>query len=382
MAAITFKCPSCGGELVFDPSLQQYKCEYCLSVFTQEQLDSLSKAKGQTYAQEPEEDSTSSETDMAAGQTGSGSGEADDSADTGSVSQKEKMDSEGALMYSCPSCGAQIVTDKTTAATFCYFCHNPVVLEGRVSGDYLPDSIIPFAFGENDAKQKLLEYVKKKKYVPAAFTQDSQIDKLTGVYYPYWVYGCSVHGSMRAEGKRLQVWRDSRREYTKTSVFRVEREGNIELRNLTRNALEKTNRELVENVQPFSLDGAKAFSMGFLSGFVAEKRDLEKDTFSHELQEESSGYARKLLQETANGYNSLSDQGSSYEVLEEDWKYVLLPVWVMTYRASGALYYFAMNGQTGAIAGKLPVDVKKLVLHSGLLGVILAVIFLIGGYLL
>ena len=34
MAAITYKCPNCGGGLVFDPGTQKYKCEYCLSLLT------------------------------------------------------------------------------------------------------------------------------------------------------------------------------------------------------------------------------------------------------------------------------------------------------------------------------------------------------------
>ena len=29
MAVISFKCPNCDGELIFDPSTQKYKCEYC-----------------------------------------------------------------------------------------------------------------------------------------------------------------------------------------------------------------------------------------------------------------------------------------------------------------------------------------------------------------
>ena len=28
MAVISFKCPNCGGELIFDPETQKYKCEY------------------------------------------------------------------------------------------------------------------------------------------------------------------------------------------------------------------------------------------------------------------------------------------------------------------------------------------------------------------
>ena len=33
MAASTYKCPSCGGYLAFDPDTQQWKCPFCDSVF-------------------------------------------------------------------------------------------------------------------------------------------------------------------------------------------------------------------------------------------------------------------------------------------------------------------------------------------------------------
>ena len=41
MATISFKCPNCGGDLVFDPSTGKYKCEFCLSLFTQAELEQL-----------------------------------------------------------------------------------------------------------------------------------------------------------------------------------------------------------------------------------------------------------------------------------------------------------------------------------------------------
>ena len=41
MAVISFKCPNCDGELIFDPATQNYKCEYCVSTFKQEELDAM-----------------------------------------------------------------------------------------------------------------------------------------------------------------------------------------------------------------------------------------------------------------------------------------------------------------------------------------------------
>ena len=80
MAAVTWKCPNCGGGLLLDPSSQKFKCEYCLSEFSKEQISDLPPKKGEEQKQEEQE----------------------------------------LVLYLCPSCGAEIVTEETTAATFCF----------------------------------------------------------------------------------------------------------------------------------------------------------------------------------------------------------------------------------------------------------------------
>lgn len=119
MSVVSYKCPNCGGELTFDPQTQKYKCEYCFSYFTEEELEAANP-----------------ETKNAGEDAGSATAEkqaADSPYAAGDRSQKtsDAAGTEGeAVLYTCPSCGAEIVTDPTTAATFCYYCHNPVVLSG------------------------------------------------------------------------------------------------------------------------------------------------------------------------------------------------------------------------------------------------------------
>ena len=103
MAVITYKCPNCDGGLIFDPESQKFHCEYCLSYFSEEELRnnapaSENEAKASEQAQEAQ------------------------------VTQEAPNTS---VIYTCPSCGAEVVTDETTAATFCFYCLNPVVLSGR-----------------------------------------------------------------------------------------------------------------------------------------------------------------------------------------------------------------------------------------------------------
>ena len=365
MGALTFKCPNCGGELIFSPKTQKYQCEYCDSLFTQQELDALSPAEGQTW----QDDSTAE--DIQAGQ------------ETESPGQPSASDQDAAAVYSCPSCGAEIVTDPTTAATFCYYCHNPVVLSGRLEGKYLPDSVIPFQIDREKAVSKFRDFISKKKYVPKAFFSEEQVEKLTGVYYPYWVYDCDVSGRMEADGTKLRIWRHGDTEYTEHSVYRANREGTISLHQLTRNALTGKHKDLVEQVQPYQLDSLTHFTMGYLSGFQAERRNQEKDAFSDGLEQESRGYAEQALRDTINGYSSVNVVGKQLQIKEEKWRYTLLPVWVLTYRGkSDDVYYYAMNGQTGEVAGKLPVDYGKLALHAGFLGILIMILGMIGGYLL
>ena len=352
MAVISYKCPNCDGELVFDPITQNYKCAYCLSGFTQEELEDM-KPDVAGEQSEPVEQ------------------------------QSQGTQPEEAVIYACPSCGAQIVTDSTTVATFCYYCHNPVVLSGRLSGDFLPDKIIPFAIDQKQAEQRFLEFVHSKKFVPRAFFQKRQIEKLSGVYFPYWVYECTMEGSMDAQGTNIRVWRSGDVEYTETKYYQVEREGTLTLSNLTQNALNKANRKLAEGVLPYDLTQVKDFHMGFLSGFQAEKRDVESESLRQQTEQEVKGYGKQLLRDTIGGYSGVTVNSHQEKILAETWSYVLLPVWTLTYRGkNGKLYYYSMNGQTGKIYGELPIDYGKVAILGGIVAVVVLAIFLIGGYLI
>ena len=89
------------------------------------------------------------------------------------------------------------------------------------------------------------------------------------------------------------------------------------------------------------------------------------------------------MRDTISGHNSVSVGRESHNILKEKFAYTLLPVWVLTYRAKGNdIFFFAMNGQTGEIVGKLPLDIKKLLGLGAIIFAITLVILLIGGLLI
>ena len=329
MSAITYKCPNCDGGLVFDPESGTYACEYCLSKFSQEELTV-----------------------------------------------------ESAVVYHCPSCGAEIMTDETTAATFCFYCHNPIVLSGKLEGEYLPDGIIPFKITKEEATEKFIEWIRKKKFVPGGFYSKRHIEKMSGVYFPYWLYGCETESYMNGTARDVRIWRVGDIEYTETKTFEIRRAGKVSFKHLPKTALQKAQNAMLKGIFPYEFGALEKFHMGYLSGFQAEKRDIDKESFTAQVRQEIQKFAEKRMRDTITGRNSFSMESQNHRISEEDFRYILLPVWVLTYRQSSQVYYFAMNAQTGEIVGKLPIDNKKL---FGLGGIIFAAVFavlLLGGLLL
>ena len=126
--------------------------------------------------------------------------------------------------FLCQACGGELITDDHTAATFCPFCGNAAILPGRISGGLKPEGVIPFKTTKEDAKNAFLNLCKGKPLLPRFFTRDQQVEKITGIYVPFWLYDCSADltGSYRAT--RIRTWSDSRYIYTKTDHYLLRRQ--------------------------------------------------------------------------------------------------------------------------------------------------------------
>ena len=109
-----YKCPNCGADLKFDPDKQLFCCDYCLGEFNQQQINQMIQQQAESQQDEQRKLNEEIKRNEKAAQEGK------------SPEQQMKEDefSENTRLYQCPSCGAEIVSDMNTAASFCYFCHN------------------------------------------------------------------------------------------------------------------------------------------------------------------------------------------------------------------------------------------------------------------
>lgn len=381
MPAFTYKCPSCGNALKFMPGEGDFACEFCGSRFDQAYLKTLDE---KAYAREAAAGGPGEAGPADAPVQGEGVGPADASGQSRSSRRprsSSKPGEEGQREYlcSCPNCGAELVTSDTTAATTCYYCHNPVVIVGRLEDAMKPDAVLPFKYDKVEAREKFFAWIRKKRYVPKAFISENSVQNLSGVYYPYWLADYEASASFTGEGAVVTHSETPKYRITTTKYYSVSRDGDIVFTNLQRSALQKADRKLADGVHPYQMAYLTDFSPSYLSGFMAEKRDVAKEAVQGSIEEELKGYAQPLL---ASGTPYTSLVGSTTMRLKGNhYRYALLPAWVLTYKGEGGrMYYYAMNGQTGEVCGALPVDKKKLLLHGGVLaaaicGALLAVCY-------
>lgn len=346
---VTYQCPCCGAGLSFDPEKGKFACEFCLSEFDESELETA----------------------------GAGEAAARQAADDADFCEHMNL-------YACPNCGAEVAVDESTVADFCYYCHNPVVLSGRLSGQMRPHKVVPFRITHEEAEEKFLAWCRKKWFLPKAFTSSEHAAKIRGIYYPFWVTDADATTHMQAEAANRHSWRMGNYIYTETSRFDIERTGDIHFEDIVTCALSDADKHMLEGILPYPSEDLADFSMPYLSGFLAKKRDIERDTLTPEVRSRMQAYTKTLLSGTVNPtYDSLNVQSTDVRITASRWDYALLPIWILTYTDKrGKVYTFAINGSTGKIYGELPVSYPKLaILVAAVAAPATAILSMIGGML-
>ena len=139
---------------------------------------------------------------------------------------------------------------------------------------------------------------------------------------------------------------------------------------------------LMEAIEPFDYKDVKDFSMSYLSGFFADKYDVDRAGVFPRIRERADKVSRELIHNSVKGYSSIKIENESYNILKTDWNYMMLPVWFMSYKYKDKVYEFAMNGQTGKLAGTPPLSKPKLVAFTSFIGAIVSLILFLGGLLI
>ena len=121
----------------------------------------------------------------------------------------------------------------------------------------------------------------------------------------------------------------------------------------------KMDDTFMESIEPFDYSEAKPFEMAYLSGFLADKYDVESRSGEERIKERVNNSMNDQLQATFLGYATVLPAARQMNIHHSSAKYVLLPVWILNTKYNGKTYTFAMNGQTGKMTGSFPICRKR-----------------------
>ncbi len=359
MELMTYKCPNCDAAIVFDSKKQQFLCEFCSSVFTQEQLEEyMNKLNAATPENIPE---NSPEADADAKKQNK-------RFEWQETDNNEKL--KNVSTYSCEFCGAQIITDLTTAATECPYCNNPIIIASKLSGGNQPDLIIPFKLQKEEAVKQLKKFYRNKIFLPSEFKSKNKVKSLTGIYVPFWLFDCEASADVHFSAIKNKNYSDSTYDYTETSHYDVFRSGTLAFDKVPVDGSSKMADNYMDAIEPFDYSGLVDFNAAYLSGFLADRYNLSAKRSMPRADKRISNSICNQFKNTVTGYDGVDVSTKSIDTSNGIVRYALFPVWILNTKYKDKTYTFAMNGQTGKLVGELPIDKKK---YWGLFAAVVAV---------
>ncbi|MBE6157628.1 MAG: zinc ribbon domain-containing protein [Firmicutes bacterium] len=341
MEVLDNKCPACGAKITFNPKNQLWDCEYCGSKFSLEEMQKHNNASSEEANKKDENKPT------------------------------KKLDDLD--VYRCKNCGAEVMADEQTTATFCVYCGSTTILKDKINDGIAPTKIIPFKKVKEDAVTAFKGLSKGRPLMPKLFNEPKNIEKLTGVYIPFWTYDLNVSGPISFNGVDVKHWSDYNYRYTKTDTYLSKRDATMDFERILVDGSSRFDDDLMDSLEPFNFSDLVEYNHAYLSGFLAEKYDVDKD----KAKERADLRAMNTAVDTAKAtviHQTKTVATNGMQITKKADDYILLPVWMVNIKYNEKMYTFAMNGQTGELVGNIPLDIKKTIIYSIVIFIITTII--------
>lgn len=351
-----YQCPACTAPLHYSAKSGKLECDYCGSSFDVAEIEALYARKEAEAAAAKQAADAKAEAAQAAKAEAAEAAAASGGWDTSDLSRDWGAEADGLRVYSCPSCGAELICDQSTAATACPYCGNPAIVPGQFSGALRPDSILPFRLSKDDAVQALRAHYKGKPFLPRSFTSANHIEQIQGVYVPFWLFDGGAEGAASYRASNTNVYETGDYEITETRHYHVVRAGSLAFEKIPVDASSKMPDDHMDSIEPFDYAQLRPFSTAYLPGYLADKYDVTIDDSRDRADTRCSETLAQALRDTVTGYGACVTEREDIALRRGKVHYALLPVWMLSTKWRGQDFLFAMNGQTGKLVGDLPTD--------------------------
>ncbi len=323
-----FRCKNCGGNIVYNPDKGMMVCPHCGGEETQDKK--------------------------------TGEGENYNSLET------------------CLNCGAPIKPGPYTSAEKCEYCGHYLIHDERVTGKYKPSELLPFRISKEKAKEILFNAFKKKVFAPSDFLSNQMLEKMTGMYVPYFLYDMNVNGEFEANATKTRRWISGDTEYTETSIYRIHRKLKARFNRVPVDASDVMPDDSMDLMEPYDYADLKDFREPDLSGFYSECYNKPSDELAYRAETRAKNDTDKIIRNSITGaYTTITPMYENIDIASRSDKYSLLPVWQYIYSYKDKLYTYYINGQTGKLVGEAPRSMGKILGYAATLWALIFVTFMV-----
>ena len=336
------KCSNCGALLAFKAGTNSLVCEYC-----------------GTNNEIPVSNEVLEEVDY----------------DTFVRDCYDTEDMQTVALAHCDSCGAETTLLPNETASSCPFCSSSLVLKGATTSQIVkPKGVLPFKIAQEQASESFRVWLNSLWFAPNNLKRyASQNDKLKGIYIPYWTYDSQTNSDYT--GRRGDDYIDyvtqpvmvnGKTQFKQVPVTRTRWTGvsgtvKVFFDDVLVVACSSLPTQYVDALEPFDLQNIQPFNEKYLSGFRAERYQVDvKNGLELAKKKMDVAIRRAICSQIGGNRQEITSLHSDFYSIT--FKHILLPIWISSYRYNNKVYRFVINGRSGVVKGERPVSVIKVVL--------------------
>jgi uncharacterized CHY-type Zn-finger protein len=280
----------------------------------------------------------------------------------------------------CSKCGSSFTLTPYSISSNCPYCGTPAITD--FVQEITPQSLLPFRITQKEAQERFKAWIGSLWFAPSAFTKYfNDNTKLKGYYLPYWTYDSDTityYRGMRGDTYYVTVTRtvvrNGRQERIRVQEPRIRWtpvNGSVSVifDDVTIGASKTISRAIINSVGPWDTGRLKPFDEKYLSGFEAEEYTIGLDNGFEFAKAKMRSLIEQSIRRDIGG-----DQQQIYAVDTQyhnvTFKNVLFPLWTASFKWKDKIYRYAINAQTGKIAGERPYSIMKVLLAVIIIAVI------------
>ncbi len=347
----TFACTYCGADLKYKPGTKHLKCEYCGATNDIPQFESeIEELDFEKFAAETE----------------------------------KKEEHITASFVKCSSCGASSTLEPNVTSASCPYCATPLVVTDAAEQSVVsPKSLLPFKIDKQKAKEEFNKWVKKLWFAPNKLKKATlNFEHFKGIYIPYWTFDTDSHSEYIGQrGEHYYVTEsysttENGKSVTKTRQVQKTRwystSGKVDhfFDDILVVATKSLPTRYINKLEPWDLENLVPFDKNYLSGFIAERYQVELAEGFEIAKDIADAKIRELVRRHIGG-DEQRITALNTDFKSTTFKHILLPVYVSAFKFKDKVYQFLVNGRTGEVQGERPYSTIKVVLAI-LAGLIIA----------